>query len=368
MSVCHPSVVAAVVALAGKSISAAAWLFTVLAYAHPLLFCALSAACEATGCMLFLAGRLYFGSPCKPRLDTSLPLAAPYFCYLRCGADSETASLSGESCVDSSVLESASVRESLRPTIFEEMSHNGIDWCRYCGTTEGINWRPGPWGKRTLCNKHGCDYKGYGFASKMPRLNLKSFADESLEERIRPVLQTFCQVCQQDFSETDNILAHCDGCHRAYHQACHPDGIPGSEVKFDSRWYCEPSCLDNVRRRRIVVELPKCRLPYMCSPRHSNSSSNSHGHHAAAAASQGQEPASRPATAAATAPPRHTRSRKRKAHCALSPSRDGDEAETKPAAAPAPGVVAPKSSSKVRKSSRVTRPSTKRLESDVYAI
>ncbi|KAJ2219038.1 hypothetical protein IWW45_009409, partial [Coemansia sp. RSA 485] len=127
------------------------------------------------------------------------------------------------------------VRESLRPTIFEELSHNGVDWCRYCGTTEGINWRPGPWGKRTLCNKHGCDYKGYGFASKMPRLNLKNFADEMLEERIRPVLQTFCQMCQQDFSECENVLIHCDGCHRAYHQNCHPEGIADSDVRFDAR-------------------------------------------------------------------------------------------------------------------------------------
>ncbi|KAI9498106.1 hypothetical protein BDB00DRAFT_499052 [Zychaea mexicana] len=36
-------------------------------------------------------------------------------------------------------------------TIFERLTHAGIDWCRYCGTTEGVNWRPGPWGKRTLC-------------------------------------------------------------------------------------------------------------------------------------------------------------------------------------------------------------------------
>lgn len=36
-------------------------------------------------------------------------------------------------------------------TIFERLTQAGIDWCRYCGTTEGVNWRPGPWGKRTLC-------------------------------------------------------------------------------------------------------------------------------------------------------------------------------------------------------------------------
>ncbi|KAI8384010.1 hypothetical protein BD560DRAFT_384611 [Blakeslea trispora] len=36
-------------------------------------------------------------------------------------------------------------------TLFEKLTASGIDWCRYCGTTEGVNWRPGPWGKRTLC-------------------------------------------------------------------------------------------------------------------------------------------------------------------------------------------------------------------------
>lgn len=38
-----------------------------------------------------------------------------------------------------------------KKTVFEKLSQSGIDWCRYCGTTEGVNWRPGPWGKRTLC-------------------------------------------------------------------------------------------------------------------------------------------------------------------------------------------------------------------------
>jgi hypothetical protein len=37
------------------------------------------------------------------------------------------------------------------PSIYQKLSKQNIDWCRYCGTTEGVNWRPGPWGKRTLC-------------------------------------------------------------------------------------------------------------------------------------------------------------------------------------------------------------------------
>jgi hypothetical protein len=37
------------------------------------------------------------------------------------------------------------------PSIYQIFSKQNVDWCRYCGTTEGVNWRPGPWGKRTLC-------------------------------------------------------------------------------------------------------------------------------------------------------------------------------------------------------------------------
>ncbi|KAJ2880130.1 hypothetical protein FB639_002908 [Coemansia asiatica] len=287
--------------------------------------------------------------------------------YSSC-AGSDTASLSGESCVDSSDDPApAMVRESLRPTVFEELSHNGIDWCRYCGTTEGINWRPGPWGKRTLCNKHGCDYKGYGFASKMPRLNLKNFADEMLEERIRPVLQTFCQMCQQDFSECDNVLIHCDGCHRAYHQNCHPEGIADSDIRYDARWYCEPSCRDNARKRRIVVELPKCRLPYMCSPRH-NAAAAASSSLAAQNSAAGQE-----SGAAAT---RNTRSRKRKQSSASSSESAEPAAQRLRLHASASASVSalssqptkvPPASGRVRKSSRVMRPSFKRLASD-YAV
>ncbi|KAJ2799501.1 hypothetical protein H4R20_004417 [Coemansia guatemalensis] len=276
--------------------------------------------------------------------------------------DSDTASLSGESCVDACLSEQAPVRESLRPTIFEDLSHSGVDWCRYCGTTEGINWRPGPWGKRTLCNKHGCDYKGYGFASKMPRLNLKAFADEALEERIRPVLQTFCQICQQDCSEDSNVLVHCDGCHRAYHQSCHPDGIPASDISLDMPWYCEPSCRDNARRRRIVVELPKCRLPYMCSPRHSQSAATPPhcSHDAAVLRSTSSLSASRIA-----------RTRKRKSVSASpGPMHRASGPPVLPTISNSSSRISTpfgSSSSKVRKSSRVARPSFRRLESDYTA-
>lgn len=48
-------------------------------------------------------------------------------------------------------LPQAPPRPTAYPTIYQKLTKASIDWCRYCGTTEGVNWRPGPWGKRTLC-------------------------------------------------------------------------------------------------------------------------------------------------------------------------------------------------------------------------
>ena len=84
---------------------------------------------------------------------------------------------------------SSESKSSKNLTLFQILTKANIDWCRYCGTTEGVNWRPGPWGKRTLCNKHGCDFKGYGFACKLPRLDLTGYTHETVDQRIRPVLQ-----------------------------------------------------------------------------------------------------------------------------------------------------------------------------------
>jgi hypothetical protein len=60
----------------------------------------------------------------------------------------------GDLFVDNSserLLPKASPRPTATPTIYQKLTKASVDWCRYCGTTEGVNWRPGPWGKRTLC-------------------------------------------------------------------------------------------------------------------------------------------------------------------------------------------------------------------------
>ncbi|RCH90277.1 hypothetical protein CU098_008089 [Rhizopus stolonifer] len=152
-------------------------------------------------------------------------------------------------------------------TVFQYFTETSIDWCRYCGTTEGVNWRPGPWGKRTLCNKHGCDYKGYGLASRLPRLDLSAFSNEKLEDRLRPVVQYFCIVCQSPEQVEDNQLVLCQGgCSRAYHQKCHAPTIPVNPTSDGLRWYCSTVCKENLKRNKVdfvVVELPRKHMPMM---------------------------------------------------------------------------------------------------------
>ncbi|KAG0749204.1 hypothetical protein G6F57_000323 [Rhizopus arrhizus] len=157
-------------------------------------------------------------------------------------------------------------RPTAQPTIYQKLTKANIDWCRYCGTTEGVNWRPGPWGKRTLCNKHGCDYKGYGFACKLPRLDLTQFTKESIDQRHRPVLQLYCSSCQRNESWQGNVLVRCEGCPKAYHQKCCPQELTDAFVLSTEPWFCTESCSENSRRKRIIVDLPRKRLPLMSAP------------------------------------------------------------------------------------------------------
>ncbi|KAI8094471.1 hypothetical protein BDF21DRAFT_448660 [Thamnidium elegans] len=142
-------------------------------------------------------------------------------------------------------------------TVFENLTKLGVDWCRYCGTTEGVNWRPGPWGKRTLCNKHGCDYKGYGLASRLPRLDLSAFAKERLEDRQRPIVQQFCVICQSPEKPLNKLIPCQGGCSRAYHEYCH--SIKQSSLP----WYCSSLCQENKQKNKVVVDLPRKYLPLM---------------------------------------------------------------------------------------------------------
>jgi hypothetical protein len=151
--------------------------------------------------------------------------------------------------------------------LYKHLLKQRVDWCRYCGTTEGVNWRPGPWGKRTLCNKHGCDYKGYGFACKLPRLDLTAFTQEPMEERIRPVLQLFCSGCHRSESWADNLLVQCDGCPMAYHQHCRRD-LDDAFCRSANPFFCSgDTCRENLKKKRVVVEFSRKRLPLMRTPK-----------------------------------------------------------------------------------------------------
>ncbi|KAI8067035.1 hypothetical protein BC940DRAFT_301156 [Gongronella butleri] len=152
--------------------------------------------------------------------------------------------------------------------LYKHLLKQRVDWCRYCGTTEGVNWRPGPWGKRTLCNKHGCDYKGYGFACKLPRLDLTAFVKEPMDQRIRPVLQLFCSVCHGSTSWDDNLLVQCDGCPMAYHQHCRRQQDLTDEFCASAEpFFCDHACKDNLKKKRVVVEFSRKRLPLMRTPK-----------------------------------------------------------------------------------------------------
>ena len=118
-----------------------------------------------------------------------------------------------------------------------------------------------------LNSKHGCDYKGYGFACKLPRLDLTAYTTESIDKRVRPVLQSFCAQCQRQESWKENQLVLCDGCPKAFHQKCFHDTLTDEFIHSDKAWYCSDDCHDNLKRQRVIVESPRKRLPLMRTPK-----------------------------------------------------------------------------------------------------
>lgn len=127
-----------------------------------------------------------------------------------------------------------------------------------------------------IYSKHGCDYKGYGFACKLPRLDLTAFTSETIDKRSRPVLQLFCSHCQRQESWKENQLVLCDGCPKAYHQKCHHnDELTDDFLKSDVPWYCSDECQENLKRKTVVVELPRKRLPLMRTPKNATLPANS---------------------------------------------------------------------------------------------
>lgn len=142
--------------------------------------------------------------------------------------------------------------------IFDVLTEKNINWCKYCGTTQGVNWRPGPWGPKTLCNRHGCDFMGYGFAANKPKLDLSSFYGEPLSLRKIPVIKEFCFECISKTTTSTNPILMCHGCPRAYHLQCYKrTEIPQEAVDGKRAWYCEDCCIESFETLHVFVELPK---------------------------------------------------------------------------------------------------------------
>ncbi|CEP15208.1 hypothetical protein [Parasitella parasitica] len=141
-------------------------------------------------------------------------------------------------------------------TKHQNLSGENVEWCRYCGTNEGVILLPGPWGNHALCSKHGYDYKNCSFACKIPHLDLTAVANESIDERERPIFQEYCSTCKSKDSCEGNMLLRCEGCPRAYHQKCRIDTLLDNTI-VDSKdpSICASSCYETAGSKK------NCSLP-----------------------------------------------------------------------------------------------------------
>jgi hypothetical protein len=77
-----------------------------------------------------------------------------------------------------------------------------------------------------------------------------------------------CHGCQSQDSCAGNVMVRCEGCPKAFHQQCHGDNPISDETALsDKAWFCDETCKENVKKRRVCVELPKKRLPLMSTPK-----------------------------------------------------------------------------------------------------
>jgi hypothetical protein len=154
-------------------------------------------------------------------------------------------------------------------TIFESLEDVGGHWCRYCGTSMGHFWKSGPWGSKTLCNKHGCEYLGCGFAKSSPnRINLTEFEHETRKDRKYPILQEYCWSCweKNDTENQDNFL-RCYGCPIAYHKNCYcklKKIIDSDTFNASEKWFCNDNCIENFKTGKIKVNFSsRAQLPFL---------------------------------------------------------------------------------------------------------
>ena len=147
-------------------------------------------------------------------------------------------------------------------SIYEKFSEKGIDWCRYCGVAgeTGTFWKLGPWGDRSLCHKHGCEFFGCGFARvTRTRLDLTEFYGEKRIERKRPIVSEFCSICWNRFDETTEVeVFSCHGCPISFHKSCR-----STETHNQKHFYCSENCKDNFKNSLIRPQFPsKSSFPF----------------------------------------------------------------------------------------------------------
>lgn len=188
--------------------------------------------------------------------------------------------------------------------IYKSLSEKGVDWCRYCGVAgdTGTFWKLGPWGDRSLCHKHGCEFFGCGFARVTKnRLDLTKYYGEKREDRNRPIISEFCSICWNakkckeeevvgvgvgvgvsvlESVEIDNNHEHkhepldleheheheleadeliqCHGCPLSYHKSCLK-----SQTNFIFPFYCSLNCENNFYECLIRPQFSsKARFPH----------------------------------------------------------------------------------------------------------
>lgn len=134
----------------------------------------------------------------------------------------------------------------LKTQIYEYFNEKGVDWCRYCGVAgeTGTFWKLGPWGDRTLCHKHGCEFFGCGFARvTRTRLDLTEFYGEKRSDRTRPIVSNYCSICweQVEISDKSEYLS-CNGCPLTFHKSCYNTKVENSP------FYCTETCHENFEK------------------------------------------------------------------------------------------------------------------------
>lgn len=148
--------------------------------------------------------------------------------------------------------------------IYEFLSERNVDWCRYCGVAgdTGTFWKLGPWGDRSLCHKHGCEFFGCGFARvTRTRLDLTEFYGEKRTERQHPIISEFCSICWERNTEDSQIIS-CHGCPLSFHKSC-LENTPHNTRNISGHFFCTEKCIDNFEKCLIRPQFPsKANFPF----------------------------------------------------------------------------------------------------------